>query len=478
MKKSLFIVLTLILVLGITGIAFAGSFSDVPTNHWAYGAITQLADAGIIEGDQGRYSGNKTMTRYEMAQIVAKAMEHTDKADAKNKALINKLSAEFATELNNLGVRVTKLEANQPSLTFKGSLLYRLDTTTDYDDHVNKATAVNPSQYRLRLDATAKVDDNTTANFRLVTDSPYNQTVGAYGLPPNNNMVNLGNASFGGNGNVNTKGQNPNIQFDRVNVVTKIGANVTATFGRQALVNGDNLLICDANYYSFDGVKIAGKIFDFDSFVEYGRFLNTTHNKWENTVFEVSKQITPVFKLGSGYFQMKDGNWGGQAFTPIVPNNGVSYTSDSYSFGQYALKNWYAFTSYNFTPHLQLAAEYTINEASYAKANGNNSAFDVFLRYGDLALNKAGQQKIQLFFYKAGANALALSNEGANNSAGLTNFDATATTKYYTDLDYGYWYAFSKNFNLEAHYVQLRDAGHTSPSNNYHYARVALNISF
>ncbi|MDR3592529.1 MAG: S-layer homology domain-containing protein [Negativicutes bacterium] len=477
MKTRLILALTILLVLCVAGTALAGPFSDVPANHWSYDAIAKLASAGIIQGDQGRYQGDKTMTRYEMAQIVARAMERSDKADAQNKALINKLSDEFAAELTSLGVRVAKLEANQPNLTFKGSLLLRLDTTTTYDDHVDKPAGVNPSQYRLRLDSAAKVDDNTTANFRIVTNSPYAQTVGAYGLPPNNNMVNLGSGT-NTNGSTNFKGQYPNLQIDRVNIVTKFADGITATMGRQAMTNGDNLLIADANYYSFDGIKVAGNIAGVDSFVEYGRFLNTSNNTWVNTVVEFSKPITPNLKLGTGYFEMKDTKWHGQAYAALIPNNAVSYAADSYSFGRYALQNWYLYTIYNMGPNAQLAAEYTRNGAEYARAHGNNSAFDVFLRFGDLALNKPGQQKYQIFFYRAGANSLGLSNEGANNSAGLTNFDATATTTYFTDLDFGYWYAFSKNFNFEAHYVKLHDYGNTTPSNNYHYTRVALNVLF
>lgn len=111
MKNALNILLVFILVLGFAGTAFAGPFTDVPTNHWSYDAIGKLAKAGIIDGyDNRTYHGEKNLTRYEMAMIVGKAMEHADKADAQNKALIEKLAKEYADELKNLGVRVNKLE--------------------------------------------------------------------------------------------------------------------------------------------------------------------------------------------------------------------------------------------------------------------------------------------------------------------------------------------------------------------------------
>ena len=254
----------LALVLGLAGTAFAATtpFSDVPAKSWAYSAIAQLAKDGIIDGyGDGTFRGDKVMTRYEMAQIVAKAVAREDKANATQKAIIDKLATEFATELNNLGMRVTKLEQNQPAVTFKGAIVYRLDTTTEYDDTTNKATTVNPSQYRLRLDAFANVDDNTIVNFRLVPDSPYTQNPGAYGLVPNNSYVNLGQGNIS-KGAYNTMGQDPAFEMDRFNIVTNIGGT-TLTFGRQSMVNGDNLMIADANYNSYDGLKVAGKIFRY-----------------------------------------------------------------------------------------------------------------------------------------------------------------------------------------------------------------------
>lgn len=89
---------------GITGLAAANNpFTDVPEGHWAYNSINKLVDAGIIEGyNNGHYGGDRLITRYEMAQIVAKAM-------AKG-ADVDRLAAEFAEELDNLGIRVSNLE--------------------------------------------------------------------------------------------------------------------------------------------------------------------------------------------------------------------------------------------------------------------------------------------------------------------------------------------------------------------------------
>ena len=114
MKKSL--VLAMAMALGVTASAYAANpFSDVPAGHWAYDSINKLAAAGVIEGyGDTTFGGDKLMTRYEMAQIVAKAM-------AKG-ANVDKLAAEFADELDNLGVRVAALEKKADNVKITGTI--------------------------------------------------------------------------------------------------------------------------------------------------------------------------------------------------------------------------------------------------------------------------------------------------------------------------------------------------------------------
>ena len=116
MKKSL--VLAMAMALGISVTAFAANpFSDVPQGHWAYASLNKLAAAGVVEGyPDGTFKGDHLMTRYEMAQIVAKVYA---------KGAINsndKLMAEFADELDNLGVRVAKLEKKSDNVKITGEV--------------------------------------------------------------------------------------------------------------------------------------------------------------------------------------------------------------------------------------------------------------------------------------------------------------------------------------------------------------------
>ncbi|NCD08916.1 MAG: S-layer homology domain-containing protein, partial [Negativicutes bacterium] len=116
MNKTL--VLAMTMALGISATAFAANpFSDVPQGHWAYASINKLAAAGVVDGyPDGTFKGENLMTRYEMAQIVAKAYA---------KGAINsndKLMAEFADELDNLGVRVAKLEKKSDNVKITGEV--------------------------------------------------------------------------------------------------------------------------------------------------------------------------------------------------------------------------------------------------------------------------------------------------------------------------------------------------------------------
>ena len=123
------------MALGVTASAYAANpFSDVPAGHWAYDSINKLATAGVIEGyGDSTFGGDKLMTRYEMAQIVAKAM-------AKG-ANVDKLAAEFADELDNLGVRVANLEKKADNVKITGEVRYHY-ADNDKDVAPGYATAL------------------------------------------------------------------------------------------------------------------------------------------------------------------------------------------------------------------------------------------------------------------------------------------------------------------------------------------------
>jgi hypothetical protein len=166
MRKTSTIIMILVFVLGIAGSAFAANpFSDVPANHWAYASISKLAEAGVIEGyGSGRFVGSSNITRYEVAQIVAKALARSDRADAAQKAQIERLAAEFAKELESLGVRVGKLEKKLDNVTITGTIRF---ANYGFDDNTKKpatstgtlGSATNKSTLRSDITLRGQVND-------------------------------------------------------------------------------------------------------------------------------------------------------------------------------------------------------------------------------------------------------------------------------------------------------------------------------
>ncbi|MGH2361504.1 MAG: S-layer homology domain-containing protein [bacterium] len=73
--KQIAVVLAAILSLALVAPALAQPFADVPTDHWAYDAIAELAAKGLVEGyPDGAFRGDRAMTRYEMAMVVARLL--------------------------------------------------------------------------------------------------------------------------------------------------------------------------------------------------------------------------------------------------------------------------------------------------------------------------------------------------------------------------------------------------------------------
>jgi hypothetical protein len=230
MKKSLIITLALVFVLGIAGTAFAAAnpFVDVPAKHWSYEAVSKLVKAGIVDGyGDGTFRGDRTMTRYEMAVIVAKAMANEEKADADQKASIEKLQAEFSDELDKLGVRVTKLEKKVGNIKLTGDARLRYDAQ---DKGPSNPTFKN----RFRLGITGDVNDNTSFFARLFV---------------------MKDENFGENSGSGTGGGKDNY-VGEANLTTRgILPNTDVTLGRYSLNLGQTTYLAGSNG-GIDGINV------------------------------------------------------------------------------------------------------------------------------------------------------------------------------------------------------------------------------
>ncbi len=165
MKKSIVMALTTAMVVGAASTTFAAAnpFSDVPQGHWAYDYVSQLAADGVIEGyGDTTFQGDKNITRYEMATMIAKAMAKTN-VGGTDKAMLDKLAAEFSDELNNLGVRVANLERNADKVKWNGEMQYKYTSARDKDAHERD----NQDQVMFRLEPSAEVNDHWHVNARI-----------------------------------------------------------------------------------------------------------------------------------------------------------------------------------------------------------------------------------------------------------------------------------------------------------------------
>lgn len=135
----------------------ANPFTDVSSDDWAYQAVASLSDQGVIDGyPDGTFRGDKHVTRYEIAQIVARLMAKEDSLNASQQETLAKLSSQYANELKDLGVRVAELEKKRGSTDLITEL--RVQSVDRYDD-VFKGKKHNEISTRVRLNTITPVND-------------------------------------------------------------------------------------------------------------------------------------------------------------------------------------------------------------------------------------------------------------------------------------------------------------------------------
>ena len=281
MKKSL--VLAMAMALGVTASAYAANpFSDVPAGHWAYDSISKLAAAGVIEGyGDDTFRGDRLMTRYEMAQIVAKAM-------AKG-ANIDKLAAEFADELNALGVRVAALEKKSDNVKITGQIRWSYEDHRYSNGHLGKRVfnteadrlaknqdhrdnkGASRNRLRSRLIFTGKINDNWSYVGRLENNQEFHRTDRPY-------MNNVGDEE---------------TKFNYAYLTGRLGG-VKVDAGRTWLYLGDGNIYDD----TFDGVRISyGKKYRIGAY--YGKA--TEANAWLKRVETDPDLVGDVFGVNLGF---------------------------------------------------------------------------------------------------------------------------------------------------------------------------------
>ena len=167
MKKILALAAVAALTAGVSAYA-ANPFSDVTPDDWAYQAVSDLSVQGVVEGyPDGTFKGERNMTRYELAQIIARLMAKEDQLNAEQQATLDKLAGEYADELANLGVRVANLEKKVGNISWSGDARMQYQHALDADDVTKHADSWNG---RMRINVSGQVNDQVSVEGRLATN--------------------------------------------------------------------------------------------------------------------------------------------------------------------------------------------------------------------------------------------------------------------------------------------------------------------
>ncbi len=356
MKKSL--VLAMAMALGVTASAYAANpFSDVPAGHWAYDSISKLAAAGVIEGyGDATFGGDKLMTRYEMAQIVAKAM-------AKG-ANVDKLAAEFADELDNLGVRVANLEKKADNVKITGEVRYH------YADHDKDVAAGYETKLRTRIWFNGQINDDWTYTGMIENNQDLKNDAG-----------------------------DETTKFQRAYVNGKIGG-LAVQAGRY------NNKLAEGNVYDnrFDGIQVAyGK--DVKLVAGYGKATPSTVGtiavKEDGKEYQFNRESDEVYyaelsgkvgKLGltAGYYDFKDVTEYEVKDKKLTPD----YVSDQ--------EIWAVAANYAFDKNVKLGAMYLNGDMD--DYDGDDDGYVVTASYKGAKASQPGSWGLVAKYYDQGAS--------------------------------------------------------------------------
>lgn len=167
----------LLLVLCATS-AYAQAPTDVPREHWAYEAVTDLIDKGYMEGyPDGSFMGNRSLTRYEFATVIKRIVDRledeiaaaakgvvtnnqggvttpptTPSVSKEDLANLAKLIDEFKPELVLIGTRLDKVEADLEALGAKVDIMNAILTDEEgafktLESDVKKLKKISVSGY-------------------------------------------------------------------------------------------------------------------------------------------------------------------------------------------------------------------------------------------------------------------------------------------------------------------------------------------
>ena len=387
MKKILAIAAVAALTAGVSAYA-ANPFSDVSTDDWAYQAVSDLSDQGVVEGyPDGTFKGERNITRYELAQIIARLMAKEDQLNAEQRATLDKLAGEYADELANLGVRVSNLEKKVGNLYWSGDARMRYQ-----DNALEDANGKDDSwNGRMRINVKVQVNDSTYVQGRFV-----------------------GNFNFKDDKDADT-------YMDQIFVNHNFGDDVSVRLGRQPIVFGDQGGWLYGNSKGYDGAQISYNNGKFDATTGYGQFNAGDFIKDKDFYFAKAGYDFDFARLGADYLVDKSGSSDDELF-------GVNLNIPVQKFNVFG--------------------EYWKNTT----ADDNDTAWNAGLGYGKADWNKAGSWDLAVAYNDVdqnvygGKNATGLQTDILDylgNAPNLTFWNAMANVTLAKNVQLHGEYAFA-----------------------------------
>ena len=446
MKKRFAAVFAATAVLGVTTAFAANPFSDVTPSDWAYQSVSQLAAAGVINGyPDGTFQGQKNITRYEMAQMVAKAMANEARANAEQQAMINRLADEFSSELNNLGVRVANLENKVGNVKVTGDVRLRYQGSDKKqmfatDSNENKKSYFD---FRGRVQFNATVNENTSATVRLTS----------------------GNQEFG------DAKSGSDAAVDRVYVTHKFGKDFSLSAGRMNVVVGNGLIYDD----TFDGAALTYAGDKVNATVAHGYFMEGSlfsssytdglpvkladaDTNPSFTVFQVSGKLGSDVTLG-GFYALNNRELG------LEVGDYYAKTQDIYGFSlDFNHNKWWIGGEWaTWKDDVTNYGPVVIGDKKYD--TGDKDAWVAGIGYGDYDIAKEGTWGVKVQYFDEGVASPVISSTW--NQPYNANYKAWMAT-----VDY----ALAKNVGLSAYatFGAEDQEGKDAPE----YYRAELNYKF
>ena len=399
MKKILALAAVAALTAGVSAYA-ANPFSDVSTDDWAYQAVSDLSDQGVVEGyPDGTFKGERNMTRYELAQIIARLMAKEDQLNAEQQATLDKLAGEYADELANLGVRVSNLEKKVGNIYWSG------DARMRYQDKGNNQDNWDG---RIRINVKGQVNDATYVKGRLTTNMWFKDT-------PEKVQ--------------GTVGDDGDTYMDQIFVNHNFGKDVAVRLGRQPIVFGNQGGWLYGDSKGYDGAQVSYNNGKLALTTGYGQLNTSDTIADKDAYFAQGSYDFGVAKLNADYIATKESNDNKEIY-----GVGLNVPVQKFNvFGEY-YKNTIAKTSNDTAWNAGL---------SYGAANWNKvGSWDLSVAYNDVDQ--------EVYFGGTGLQTAALpflTKKGATN---VTYWNAIANVTLQKNVQLHAEYAFdvdTENYN-------------------------------